>query len=1033
MGCFIFLFAWLSPYQTTAQFRQLRLADEELSKSNFSSKVVIEKIKKYEKENGLTAESKYVRSKYLRKTFNDLSVLDSAYQFFTDAYMDLEVYEDKIKERLCEDIKFCLADKFTEEREFELLLFNSYTKKQDIEIVEKFIDKYVSNYYYEKAKDFRDSLEVEKIKILNDDRAFQAFLDKRPYSKFYKVAQQYLYTIAFDKVKQTNSLEKYTEYIKKYPNSPYFQEAVDFASRKKWALIEPSNNRDSYVGFINDFPTCSFIDEVKQKVEDIDWNDAVGSDSLEKYEAFIANYSRSKRLDEAKLKVKEIKEMVLPFLTKNKKYALINTGTFQLISNTEYDKIAVVDKNRFAVSKYNKYGVIDAAGQNIIPLAFDCVERDGNYFIVKLGELYGVYNAEGQKIIDFTFNSITKTSNDFFIVSQVSQSKTLYGLISSAGEVLLENQYANIEYINNNTFLLTFNQQSYLADEYGTAKSQKYVSMSRLDYDDAVSEAYFRVQVKNKYGVINGRGDVVVPAIYEYISRADKYFIVTGKPAKGAALEGIADLSGHMLVEPTYRSISYLGKNLFSIAFTADQKASESIYRLFDVSALTFLTSDAYESISRNRPDDTLLQVFKNGKMGYIDESGQIVADAIYEGVYFGSGDGYDDEHDYDGIYDGCILQGESPAEVFSLDTASSASRIYTLGLNEKYGFIDSKGTLILPMIYVYVGEFEFGLAEVGDGNITNIIDKSGKVILEGASLHSFIHNGKFAIANNDESFYKIEVATGKVTDYTLIDGMEKIKHYKRYKIIKYKGETVFVTNKDQILMAKEIDFSDYEFKKNIEEARQLYYQKMYDEAINKLELLAGERSSNYDVHLLLGMCYAVQNDTYNAMRYFNNAIEIDGGNTEAYYQRYYLNAKNKNWYEVKNDLLAISNLKTDYDEWLTFNLGYAYQESGYNDDAFKCYTRVIKNNPKHVFAYNNRGVIYNNKGEYQLALNDYLSAMKNSKNESNESKGLFLSNIGETMYRLNRKVEACAYWNKGAEFGNENCSYALRTRCKKY
>ena len=62
---FTLLFIQLFQHQSIAQYRQLRLAKEELEKNNFDKVRVYEKIKKYEKDEGLKPESKYIRSKYL--------------------------------------------------------------------------------------------------------------------------------------------------------------------------------------------------------------------------------------------------------------------------------------------------------------------------------------------------------------------------------------------------------------------------------------------------------------------------------------------------------------------------------------------------------------------------------------------------------------------------------------------------------------------------------------------------------------------------------------------------------------------------------------------------------------------------------------------------------------------------------------------------------------------------------------------------------------------------------------------------------
>jgi tetratricopeptide (TPR) repeat protein len=317
------------------------------------------------------------------------------------------------------------------------------------------------------------------------------------------------------------------------------------------------------------------------------------------------------------------------------------------------------------------------------------------------------------------------------------------------------------------------------------------------------------------------------------------------------------------------------------------------------------------------------------------------------------------------------------------------------------------------------------------DEEIPSIIDSKGNVILENAELVYYYNNSNYALAKQKNSFYTIDLKTQKAESYTLLRDMQYIDHYKKYKIIKYKGIDVYVTTKNQILMAKGIDFSDYDFNVKVSEARDLYYSGEYDQAISKLLTLNNEKSNDYDVNLLLGQCYNSKNDNYRALEYFNSAIEIDPNNTLTYRLRLEINFDKKNWNDARTDIYKLMSFNTGFDEDLTFKLAYCCSELNQNNEAFDNYTKIIKNNPKEAMAYNNRGVIYASRGEHQLALNDYINALKNSKYESNESKGLYLNNAGLQCMKLNKKAEACAYWSKGAALDDRNCISNKKYYCK--
>jgi tetratricopeptide (TPR) repeat protein len=1026
-------------YQTTvnAQYRQLRLANEELMNENLDKVKILERISKYEKDEGVKAESKYIKSKFLRKTSNDISVLDTAYTYFKESYEALNTYEQKTKDELCKEILFCEYNFSIENNEFESFLFKRNTSENKLDVIELYINKYPKSSYNNKAIILRDSLELEKLIPLDDEFVFKDFLAKRPYSKFYNKAELLMYTIAFDKTKASNSKEKYENYIKTYPTSPFINDAIDFVSTKIWEEIEPKNNKEIFLKFINDYPNCKWVVQAYKKIENIDWNIALEKDELSVFENFASNYPTSDKIDIAQSKIKEFKEIVLPYLNKNKKYTLLNIGTLKFIGENEYDKIYPLSKGKFIVSKYKKYGVIDLLGNNIIPITYDCIEYSGNNFILKLGKKYGVFNDKGEKIIDFIFDTITATDNNNFIVSKdISKNKTTFGLINSKGEGLFDAIYGSILEINSVTFKVTLGGFSYLVNDKEAIISQKYESIDPLDFN-AVSKNTLLVKSKNKTGIINSKGELLIPLLYEDITLAGDNLIVSNNLPKIGIQYGIIDLKGKVILPIKYKTINYTFKDLFIVDVNVNPKVTTQNNKLFKSSTNTFLTNDSYDEMSHI--GNGIFNIEKNKLVGFINESGALIVSPVYQQDYAGGdypeggdGDFYPESDVIDGNYEeSCYISVNNEENLANYEITNN-SDLLKVQLQDKIGFINQKGDIIIPIIYSFGGDFRNGITSVVTQDNKNIvIDAKGNTIIENAFILYFYNNSRYAIIKSESDFYRLDVQTLKLEPYTTIKDMDNIEHFKKYKIVNYKDFEVYVTYKDQILMAKGIDFSDYNYKKKVNEAANLFYNGKTDEAISQLLTLYNERNDVYEVPLILGKCYKESNEFNSALNYFSSAININPDNTEAYYERFALYFEKKYWGEAKNDLIKLMSLDSSYSDSYSFQLAYCYSELNNNNEAFTIYNKILKNDTKNAMAYNNRGVIYGERGDYQLALNDYVNALKNSKYEDDESKGLYLNNAGNMANKLGKKPEACAYWSKGAALGSEDCIRNKKYYCK--
>jgi tetratricopeptide (TPR) repeat protein len=135
------------------------------------------------------------------------------------------------------------------------------------------------------------------------------------------------------------------------------------------------------------------------------------------------------------------------------------------------------------------------------------------------------------------------------------------------------------------------------------------------------------------------------------------------------------------------------------------------------------------------------------------------------------------------------------------------------------------------------------------------------------------------------------------------------------------------------------------------------------------------------------------------------------------YYERYYEN--NRYELEQKKDktgdtLREKTTLKDHKDAKAYFNRGLAYDDKGQYDQAISDYSKAIEINSGIAEAYINRGNAYSKKSQYDKAISDYSKAI-----EINPKYADAYINRGIAHNSLGNYNSACDDWLKACKLGN--------------
>lgn len=326
---------------------------------------------------------------------------------------------------------------------------------------------------------------------------------------------------------------------------------------------------------------------------------------------------------------------------------------------TGYDKIEAIDNfdskqniwyedNVLRVCKNGKYGLIDFDGKEILACEYDEITAlngvQSNFLVKKDGKL-GLVNEKGQTIINTEYSNILTLEegykNEYIIVDDNNK----YGLISTSGKVLIEPKYEMVKYLNSSSL--------YAVKEKGEWKVINVEDGSIVidgGYDDITEvKGEELVVVKDgKYGVIDTNKKEKIPFEYEDLKYAFSIYYIAKKDNK----YGIINSENEKIIDFEYQNMVYVENGGFIQADKTDtetvifdsnlsQKISGIISEInIDKGYIKAYIDNEYKyynfkfeekKSSDLLTENTLFLSKKDGKYGYVNKTGDVVIDYIYD------------------------------------------------------------------------------------------------------------------------------------------------------------------------------------------------------------------------------------------------------------------------------------------------------------------------------------------------------------------------------------------------------------------
>ena len=307
----------------------------------------------------------------------------------------------------------------------------------------------------------------------------------------------------------------------------------------------------------------------------------------------------------------------------------------------EYDRVEVIE-NFDSKQNIEKYGLIDLEGKTILNCDYDeitSLKSVKENFIVRQNDKVGLVNSKGQEIIKIQYKEIKTLKegykNEYIIVDENDNC----GVISTSGTIILEPAYKQIKYLGN-------------AEIYAVLIDNLWTLIKKNG--EVINNAYNYISVKGenvvvekdgKYGIITTKGEEKITPTYESLEYAFSVYYI----AKQEGKYGIINIDNEPIIPFEYLNMYYVEDKSILIG---DITTTETV--IFDNNLAQklkglFVFEDEYIKAridgqnkyynyrfeeKQNRElltKNTLFVSEKDGKYGYLNVSGEIVVDYIYD------------------------------------------------------------------------------------------------------------------------------------------------------------------------------------------------------------------------------------------------------------------------------------------------------------------------------------------------------------------------------------------------------------------
>jgi hypothetical protein len=452
--------------------------------------------------------------------------------------------------------------------------------------------------------------------------------------------------------------------------------------------------------------------------------------------------------------------------------------------NFIYDKVYDFSEGMAAVKLGDKIGYIDVTGKMVIPAIYeDYLLLDNKFYrgitITRKNNLFGLINKKGEPLTGFKYKYIRNFKNGlakviteqgkvgyinvagkevippvYEIIVKIGEEECNDGLVpvrkngkigyvDSAGKVKLPFEFSLATNFYNGLARIEENTPDGLKFGYMNTKGEKVIPVQydgAADFEDGFAlvkmgkgkSGILGDYIGGKCGVINKAGKLIIPIEYDVINKIHLSFIEVSNGDYANRKSGVFDISGKLILPVEYSTIWFLPNRIVAA------KEKNKPLALFDKTGKQ-LTDYVINSSGYFNEKTKLFPVYQESNnqitgMGFMDLNGKLVIPYKY--------------HQADNFVDGYAM----------------------VAINNKWGIIDEKDKVVVPLQYEAVGGSRFtgDWFSVKQNGKWTFVNKNGKFINGGQASTSNVTPAP--TTNNNSAVDKEYVYAGRVGKFLLVN-----------------------------------------------------------------------------------------------------------------------------------------------------------------------------------------------------------------------------------------------------------------------